>query len=38
MVNESWVMLSVGALSADVPMAVRVSKNFVDALMEPLAA
>ena len=23
---------------ADVPMAVRVSKNFVDALMEPLAA
>jgi len=30
--------LSVAALSADVPMAVRVSKNFVDALMEPLAA
>ncbi len=29
--------LSVAALSADVPMPVRVSKTFVDALMEPLA-
>lgn len=30
--------LSVAALSADVPMPVRISKTFVDALMEPLAA
>ncbi|MEP6589737.1 MAG: DUF512 domain-containing protein [Gemmatimonadota bacterium] len=30
--------LSVAALAADVPMPIRISKTFVDALMEPVAA